>query len=390
MEDAMTFANTLHTRDLAAFAFYQGAHGMPLDQTLREVATSHEQDRAKLEEESVRKQKPLEAVIHRLERQQPRIDAAWSELLRRIGYHAPAVTTAYLIAFLGIGALVIDAILLGPGLDAIGIADPVFQFFAAFGLAALSSLIFHLAHETFEQNRLTFETRITWRGLGVFAVVALLGWGVLRGLQVKFAADVNQNPLGQFLGDHPMLAAIFFCFVTLAAPLVGAAAIHYASPRIYEWLTWKRAKQAHEELHAALSDAQKKLETERATLNHQFHQLKARQESWHATAAQYHQRGRVLGSRQAPHWLVLLKSTAWSLGGLVLGSLLGPFLSPLYFALPGGAWIAAFLYYRHRRFHPTHDQFKQQENTHFAVSTERTRIVLPATPKLLLPPEDEK
>jgi len=386
----MKIASTPQARDLAAFAFYQGAHGMPLGETLCEIATSHEQDRAKLEEESVRREKPLEAAVHKLERIQPRIDAAWSELLRQIGYHAPPVATALLIVFLGIGALIVDAILLGPGLDAISISDPAVQLVAAFGLAALSSLIVHLAHETFEQNRLTLETRTIWRGLGVFAVVALLGWGVLRGLQVKFSADVNQNPLGRFLGDHPMLAAVFFCFVTLAAPLVGAAAIHYAAPRIYEWLTWSRAKQAHEDLHATLADAQKKLEAERATLNHQLRQLQARQENWHATAEQYHKRGRAHGARQAPHWLVLLKSTAWSLAGLVIGSLLGPFLSPLYFALPAGAWIVAFLHYRHRRFHPTYDQFKQQENTRFAVSTDRIKIVFPATPKLLPPPEDER
>ena len=386
----MKIARKPPMRDLADFAFYQGSQGMPLDETVREVATSHDQDRAKLEEESVRREKPLEAAVQKLERFQPRIDAAWKELLGRTGYHAPPVVTAYLIAFLGLGALVIDAILLGPGLDAIGIADPTVQLAAAFGLAALSSLIFHLAQETFEQNRLTLETRIIWRGLGGFAVVALLGWGVLRGLQVKFAADINQNPLGRFLGDHPMLAAIFFCFVTLAAPLVGAAAIHYAAPRIYEWLNWKLAKQAHEGLHAALSDAQKKLEAERATLRHQLRQLQARQENWHATAEQYHKRGRELGARQAPHWLVLLKSTAWSLGGLVLGSLLGPLLSPLYFALPAGTWVVAFLYYRHQRFHPTYDQFKQQENTRFAVSTDRPKVAFPAAPKLLPPPEDER
>lgn len=168
-------------RDLAAFAFYQGAQGMPLEETLREIATSHDEDRAKLQEESARREKPLEAAVQKLERQRPRIDAAWNEILSRLGYHAPPVATAYLIAFFGLGALVIDAILLGPGLDAIGLADPVVQLIAALGLAALSSLIFHLAHETFEQNRLTLETRTIWRGLGGFAVVALLGWGVLRG-----------------------------------------------------------------------------------------------------------------------------------------------------------------------------------------------------------------
>src|ERR1039458_3329122 len=204
----MRIASKPQTRDLDTFAFYQGAYGMSLEETLREVATSHEQDRAKLEEESVRREKPLEALVHKLERIQPRIDAAWNELLRRIGYHTPPVATAFLIVFLGIGALVIDAILLGPGLDAISISDPTVQLVAAFGLAALSSLIFHLTHETFEQNRLTLETRIIWRALGIFAVVALLGWGVLRGLQVKVGANDHQNPLGRFLGEHPMLAAI--------------------------------------------------------------------------------------------------------------------------------------------------------------------------------------
>ena len=46
----MKIASKPQARDLAAFAFYQGAHGMPLDDTLREIATSHDQNRAKLEE----------------------------------------------------------------------------------------------------------------------------------------------------------------------------------------------------------------------------------------------------------------------------------------------------------------------------------------------------
>ena len=311
-------------------------------------------------------------------------------MLRRVGHHVPPVATAVLIVFLGLGALVIDSILLGPGLDAVGISDPVVQWVAAFGLAALSSLIFHLAHETFESTRLNLETKIIWRGLAVVAVVALLGWGVLRGLQVKFGADINQNPLGKFLGEHPMLSSIFFCFITLAAPLVGAAAIHHAAPRIYEWLTWKRTKRASENLHAALGDAQKKLETERAALNHQLQQLKAQHRNWQANAKQYHGRGHIHGARQTPHWLVLLKATVWSLGGLVLGCVIGPFLPALYFALPGGSWIAAFIFYRHQRFHPNYAEFTRQENTRFAVSTDRSQIVRLAAPKLLPPPEEFK
>ncbi|HEY5215051.1 MAG TPA: hypothetical protein VIJ38_18730, partial [Acidobacteriaceae bacterium] len=85
----MKITSTPHIKDLAAFAFYQGAHGIALGETLDEIDTSHEQDRARLEEESVRREKPLEAAVHKLERLQPRIDAAWTQLLRRIGYHSP-------------------------------------------------------------------------------------------------------------------------------------------------------------------------------------------------------------------------------------------------------------------------------------------------------------
>jgi len=376
--------------DLTAFAFYQGAQGISLDETRREIQATHDKEQAKLEEESVRREKPLEATIQKLERLRPQVDAAWDDMLRRVGHHTPSIAAAVLIAFLGVGALVIDAVLLGPGFDAVGVSDPAVQLIAAFGLAALSSAIFHFAYETIEHNRLTLDTRIIRRVIAGIAVVALLSWGILRGLEVKFASDLNQNPLGNFLGEHPVLSSIFFCFVTLAAPLVGAAALHHTAPLIHEWLSWRRAKQAHEKLHTALGDAQKKLESERATLQHQLCQLNAQQGNWQALAAQYHERGRIRGARQTPHWLVLLKASAWSLVGLVLGCILGTFLAPLYFALPVGTWIAAFLYYRHRRFHPTYDQFKRQENTRFAVGTDRPQIEFPLTPRLLPPPEDKR
>ena len=45
--------------------------------------------------------------------------------------------------------------------------------------------------------------------------VCLIAWGLLRGYQLKFAAGLAGNPLGDFLTPHPALAAIFFIFVTL-------------------------------------------------------------------------------------------------------------------------------------------------------------------------------
>jgi hypothetical protein len=287
-------------------------------------------------------------------------------------------------------ALVVDSLLLGPGLDAVGISDPALQIAAAFGLASLSSLSFHLAHETFSNRKIDPATRIVWRALAGFAVVALLAWGILRGFQVRFAADLNSNPLGGFLGAHSVLSSIFFCFVTLAAPLVGAAAISYATPRIQDGLLWRRAKREHEALHAKLTDAEKNLESEQATLNARLHQLEAQRQAWHSQAAQYHARGDERGARQAPHWIVLLKAALWSVVALVPAIALGLPVA-LSFALSATAGIAGFLFHRHRRFHPSYGQFKKQENVRFAVSTDRQLAEPPPpTQKRLLPPPGDR
>jgi Flp pilus assembly protein TadB len=375
--------------DIADFAFFQGAQEIPIEETQKEIEALHDRQKARLVEESIPRQKPLEAIVGKLTRRRPDVERAWDEVRERLGNHSPAVFTAFLVAGLGVAALVIDSLLLGPGLDAVGISEPILQFIAAFGLAALSSLIFHLAHETFSNRKIDKATAIVWRILAGFAVIALLAWGILRGLQVRFAANLNGNPLGGFLGQHPILSSIFFCFVTLAAPLVGAAAIYYAAPRIHDALQWRHAKREHDNLNSKLTDAEKKLEAEQEELKARLSQLDAQRQTWHAQAAQYHARGDKRGGRQVPQWLVLVKAALWAVVALIPGILLGlPVLITV--ALPVVAGIAGFLFYRHRRFHPSYKQFKRQENVRFAVSTDRPSVEMPPTQRLLQAPWEDR
>jgi hypothetical protein len=44
----------------------------------------------------------------------------------------------------------------------------------------LSSLAFHLGHETFSNPRIDRETKVVWRVQGGFTVASLLGWGDIR------------------------------------------------------------------------------------------------------------------------------------------------------------------------------------------------------------------
>jgi len=169
----------------------------------------------------------------------------------------------------------------------------------------------------------------------------------------------------------------------------GAAATYYAAPRIHDALLWRRAKREHESLNKNLTDAEKKLESEQATLRSRLSQIDAQRQVWHSQAAQYHARGDKRGGRQQPTWLVLLKASLWAVVALIPGLLLGLPVA-ITVALPVVAGIAAFLFYRHRRLHPSYRQFKSQENVRFAVSTERPRVELPPAQKLLAAPREDR
>jgi hypothetical protein len=380
----------MKTVDIADLAFYNGANGIPLTETQHQIHAIHQKEQAKLKAESTKKQKPLEAVVERMEQTRSRVEQAWTDIQNKVGVHSPIVSTAWIVASLALAALLVDCLLLAPSLDVVGISNPILQYAMAFGLAALFGAGFHLVHETFLDPAMDAAMQVVWWLVGAFEVVVLLVWGVLRGFQMKFSADLHRNPLGDFLGGHPVLSSIFFCFISLAAPLIGAAALAYAEPRIHAWLTWHRSKRAHENLHNTLQGAQKKLEAERADLRHKLEQFEAERTIWQAIAAQYHERGRQRGARQVPKWTVLVKAALWGLGGLAAGALAGPFLAPLYVLLPAGAGTGAFMYYHRRRFHPGYARFRKQENTHFAVSTERPLIELPPEPMLLSAPKEER
>jgi hypothetical protein len=62
---------------------------------------------------------------------------------------------------------------------------------------------------------------------GGVGVLSLTLWGLLRGYQLRFAAVLTGNPLGQLLAEHP-LAAVLCIFITLATPIIGATALLHA------------------------------------------------------------------------------------------------------------------------------------------------------------------
>jgi hypothetical protein len=191
-----------------------------------------------------------------------------------------------------------------------------------------------------------------------------MAWGLLRGYQLRFAAVLAGNPLGQFLGAHPLLASIFYIFITLATPIIGATALLLGWTEVSRARTWRKVRRRFETLRTAEVQLARDIQTEQEHLSNFEKQKQAQCLEWRAIFAQFYERGQRNGARREPLWSVLRKSL---LGGLLVLPL--AFVIPFawFLAIPAIPVLGLFIYFNHRRHYPSHERYLAQENTRFAL-----------------------
>lgn len=213
----------------------------------------------------------------------------------------------------------------------------------------------------------------------------LVAWGLLRGYELKFAAVLVGNPLGDFLGAHPLLASIFFIFVTLGTPIIGATALLNAWNEASQAIMWRTVRTKFEELRTAEVEGARKVQSAAEELDHFDQRKEAVCHEWKAIFNQFYARGRQNGARKETLASVVRKSAA----GGALPALLAFFLSfaavPATIAASVAVGVGLFTYLNHRRHHPDHNRYLAQENTRFAVIPDAPLVQqIPApSPRLL-------
>jgi hypothetical protein len=371
------------TVSIEDYAFYLGGQHIPVAEGLNELDHHFRQEQARIEAASVQKQKPLEAVLDRNNAKRPKVEAAWKAMTDLFDHHPPQVAMFYVLAALGVIALVIDAILTGPSLDILYITDPAFQYIAAFGLAAFAAASLHLALESFESTRMSPMNRLGTRIWGLFTVLGLTCWGILRGRQVAFGASLTHNPLGEFLHGHAILSSVVFCLITVGSPLAAAFATGRAAIQIHDVAKWNRARKEHEDLIQTTTEAQKALEAERGATAHKLNELDALKSEWQSCFMLHHDRGRIRGARQEPFWTVIVRSCFCGLIALLPTILLAHFIGWYALAVPVIVTLIALVHFRRRWLTPSYEEFRKTENTRFAVPARRPAVIEPEEPLTL-------
>jgi hypothetical protein len=244
------------------------------------------------------------------------------------------------------------------------ISDSSLKFLAAAGFAALCTAYFEVTGLLYIGAEKSWPKRLTAIAAGSIGVISLTVWGLLRGYQLRFAAILAGNPLGQFLTAHPVLASVFYIFITLATPIIGATALLFGWQEASRARIWRRVRERFETLRSAEIQLARDVETEKESLDQFDKRKQAECLEWRAIFAQFYERGRMNGACRETRWSVIRKSALGGLCAAPLGFLLPLAWLPALMAIPG---LGLFVYFNHRRHHPSHERYIAQENTHFAV-----------------------
>lgn len=375
---------------LDALAFYLGAHGIDPEPTKQEIEAKFVQDTLEEKEEPLRKLHSLEAKFQHVKKERPEAEDLWENTREKLGDTPPPYFHAASLAVFGAFALLIDVLVLAPSMDMIGVADTIFQYIAAAGFAALFTAWFELCCLSYLRAKHVVHKSAAVAAGGV-AILTLFVWGLLRGHQLQFAAGIEGNPLGDFLGAHPILASLFFILVTLSTPIVGAYSFLWAWRDYADAHTWRRVRERFESLRKAEVELPREIEAEAEQLEHFERRKEAEAREWKEIFNHYYDRGRKNGARREPLWAVIWKSAL----GAVAGAVLAAFVPSAWFLaqilLPAIPGIGLFLYFNHCRIHPTPEQYLARENTQFAVIPDMPRSrEISAPPIRLLSKGEEK
>jgi hypothetical protein len=356
-------------RQLEAVAFYHGAHGIDPTPVKDEIEARFLQDALREKEEPVRKLRMLEAKLEQVRKERPEAEAVWQRLKKELGDTPPPYLHAVVMAVFGCFAILVDTILLAPTMDILNIANPFLQYVAAAGFAALFTAWFEHAGLHYV-NAKTIGQKRSAIVAGCVGVLSLIFWGLLRGHQLRFAAGLAGNPLGDFLAAHPLLAGVFFIVATLATPMIGAYSLLCAWRDFSAATMWRRVRERFATSRNAELELPKQIQTETESLERFDRRKEAECREWKEIFNHYYDRGLKNGARREPLWSVVWKSVLGVIGGTALAIFMPKAWFPAEFLFPGMSGLGLFLFFNYRRLHPSHERYLARENTKFAVIPE--------------------
>lgn len=358
---------TLKPRRLDALAFYLGAHEVDRESALREIDARLVQEASEEKQEPLRALHTLEAKLQQVRKEKPEAEALWTRIRKELGDTPPPYFQAVVMACCALFALALDTLFLAPTMDILNVADPVFQYIAAAGMAALCTAYFEVTGLLYVGAKDSWPKRLLAISIGGVGVMSLGVWGQLRGYQLRFAAGLAGNPLAQFLAAHLFLASVFFIFITLATPMIGATALLYGWQEVSNGRKWRRVRGRFETLRTSEVQLAREVQTEQEDIAEFDKRKQAELEEWRAIFTQFYERGRLTGARQETFASVVRRSAIGGVCAIPLAFLLPVALIPELIGIPAIVGTALFVYFNHRRHHPSHERYLAQEATRFAV-----------------------
>ena len=302
------------------------------ESALEEIEARFAQETSEEKQEPLRALHALEAKLQQVRKEKPEAEALWTRIRKELGDTPPPYFQAIVMACCALFALTLDTLFLAPTMDILNIADPVLQFLAAAGIAALCTAYFELTGLLYIGAKNSWPKRLTAIAAGGIGVVSLTVWGLLA----RLSAQIRRRPRRESLGAVPR-----------RAPRARVRLLHFHHARDADhrrdgaalWMAGSiampgpggRVRERFETLRTAEIQLARDVQTEQEHLDQFDKRKQAQCLEWRAIFTQFYERGQRNGARQETRWSVLRKSL---LGGVCA--------TPLAFLLPL-AWFPAHL-----------------------------------------------
>lgn len=358
--------------DLAAQAFYAGAHDVDCQKGLAQIEADHAKAAKRLEAERTPEISSLEARQITLLHLEPQAQERWAQMRERHEQDPPRVLVPLLMGEVGLSMALAEASLLAPALDMLRVTDPVLQLVLA-GVISLASAA--LIHFVLDARRK--QTAANWPLLSsaTGTLVFLVVFGIWRARALTFAAIHSKSALAPFMAAWPGLTTLVVGSLTVMIPVAAAFAIDYALHEVWQWWEFVKARRTARSLKTALDSVTKQIECAKNKLAHDLGRLSHQKEEWQAEYAHYWQLGHENGAKKGPLWAVWVKSAAIAMTVMACGVVFyflgvrGAVLMGTVAAIAAG--LAACAHFYHQWEHPTPEQFFRNANTRFVDSDRR-------------------
>ena len=297
-----------NVRYVEAEAYYDGAHDIPIEDSLAETKAGFQQLREQTERESKDDIKRLEGELGTVQHFRGDADGRWQMFRDETEGKMPGFFIPLLAILFALLAVPSESWFLAPVLQGWNINEEIPQLIVATIFVFTLGVLLKTALTCYEKTGRENSSWRDWFNAGtilIFTLALAIYLGIFRADALAHEAKMNSE-LGSFLNESVGVNIALSILITIGLPLAAALALSFGFDRLRYWQQWRKARKDALKFAKQQEETEKKLEAETEKLDKRIAEIEATCDEWLSAQRQAHAEGRKIKATRRPLWEVSL------------------------------------------------------------------------------------